>query len=605
MAETNNGIPINMEGDMEFRDNETPDDHVGTGSTNELDPRVQSNLMLKIGQEIQQQVRAAFAALIPATGSHLSGPPGAGHSAGSASDNATDGRAPAHIPSRGFDFNSNVNFNWGSSLPQDGDQQEVSIQKVSEKFTSRNNSPIFPKNGDINVTQKRKRDPSGSSLENVHISEISIVSTPKKRKLTNDTIPCRKLKQTSLKSFFNTQVNTFSTELDRMNVANLVALEMNSITLFQREEQMVSSKEPELYSPAEISREETPIDIGNNWECSAEKIRKTKEREKLIFSEPNPVEACSIIGQDNKVDQVKLSTLRDEITKHSLKLFELGLRRAKEHVEACGLNKNSKQKGPNILTGLYNPPEGTIPTIQTHISKKCGKNASNSLSKQDEDGPMTGGTQNTWNKSRTSAVEAIKAKTRATFYREAPNKQLVEYWCYGLEKTPGFMMKMGPFRTALQAMRIRHAKEIMLLSAEFLDKEVARNNESASMMKAAAIKQIYESNSSDVADRIVREASASYDLTISNMATSEYKEFERRRRTLEESPLQRVISWIRPRTWLKPQREQTLRAITQKAARIRVFNKGDGATEVCLVPGEEEGRENLMLAQTKSDKIGQ
>lgn len=149
---------------------------------------------------------------------------------------------------------------------------------------------------------------------------------------------------------------------------------------------------------------------------------------------------------------------------------------------------------------------------------------------------MTGGTKSTWNRSRTAASEAVKAKTRATFYREAPQKQLVKYWCYGLEKTPGFLMKMAPFQTALQALRVRHSKEIMLLSADFLDKEVATQNECAGMMKAAAIQLIYDKNQRDVADKIVREASTSYDITISNMASNEYKEFERRRRTLEESP---------------------------------------------------------------------
>lgn len=99
-------------------------------------------------------------------------------------------------------------------------------------------------------------------------------------------------------------------------------------------------------------------------------------------------------------------------------------------------------------------------------------------------------------------------------------------------------MMIGPFRTALQALRTKHAKEIMLLSADFLDKEVLKQNESASMMKSATIKEVYERNHKEKAERIMKEASASYDITIANMGYNEFKELKRRRQTLRRPCIQ-------------------------------------------------------------------
>lgn len=54
-----------------------------------------------------------------------------------------------------------------------------------------------------------------------------------------------------------------------------------------------------------------------------DKIEKTKLREKIIFGEPNPVETMSILYEQGIVDPDKLSSLREEITRLNLRLFEL------------------------------------------------------------------------------------------------------------------------------------------------------------------------------------------------------------------------------------------------------------------------------------------
>lgn len=52
-------------------------------------------------------------------------------------------------------------------------------------------------------------------------------------------------------------------------------------------------------------------------------------------------------------------------------------------------------------------------------------------------------------------------RTCATFYKEAPSKNPVEYCCYWLETTPNYLKKLKSFRSALLEVRKKHAKELM------------------------------------------------------------------------------------------------------------------------------------------------
>lgn len=118
----------------------------------------------------------------------------------------------------------------------------------------------------------------------------------------------------SLKSFFNTQNDP--TELDRENVANLIALETNielNIPKTTDGQTMATDTTPNDLNPDNSILESQTKNGGcklvtsyNNWRIFLKKIKKTKERERLIFSEPNPVENCSILGENDTVDQNKL-----------------------------------------------------------------------------------------------------------------------------------------------------------------------------------------------------------------------------------------------------------------------------------------------------------
>lgn len=76
----------------------------------------------------------------------------------------------------------------------------------------------------------------------------------------------------------------------------------------------------------------------------------------------------------------------------------------------------------------------------------------------------------------------------------------------------------------------------MKLAAEHLDREIHRNNDAASAMKSAAIDLVYKANPTDEAKTIVESANLSYDITISNMCANEFRDLEKRRSVLEQSP---------------------------------------------------------------------
>lgn len=225
--------------------------------------------------------------------------------------------------------------------------------------------------------------------------------------------------------------------------------------------------------------------------------------------------------------------------------------------EWLGPNKTWPTKNKLVLKGLSNelipknqgtklhPKKSNRVTISNDIDANT---ESVSFRSKGDDGDMSDGARSTWNKSRGVAVDAIKAKTHPSFYRGAPKQQQIEYWAYGLEKTPYYLMKLGPFTTALKEMRMRHAKDIMNLPADHLgkeillinifnlEKEMVHNNESAAAMKKAAVDLINGMNSPKDANKIINEASVSYDITIANMGSNEYKELEKQRQIFEQSP---------------------------------------------------------------------
>lgn len=486
-----------------------------TTALNELDPNVQAQLFDRISQEIRDQVRVTLAAIpavnLQAGGTNPNALPAAGHAAGSRTDSCVDGRRPIG--------DMNVNFNWGSSLTTSTDDQDVSTPTLTQSHLSINHiSPLHSKKASRLCKLKRPRSPS-PNREVVDLTSPGH-SVTKRRKLTANISTDRKYKQTCLTSFFKNETeNTKLDDGDLVNVSHLVALVSDPIHLEYDDQ--------------------TPVTSSNEAQDSlpnSDRVRRAKQREPLIFSEPNPTETVCVLNEENQVDEGKVDLLRKEISEHNLRLFERSLRRAKQHFQKIEVNDSQDRLKifKNITVQENSGMSEKIPrSIFTNVSPSFSPS---SYPTQDGSDLMTDGARSTWNRSRTVSVDAIKARTRAAFYREAPGQNLMEYWVYGLERTPGFLMKLPNFRSALQAMRMKHAKEIMLLAADHLDKEVKRNSDQAAVMKSGAIKLINENNPPDVAAKIIAEASASYDITISNMASNEYKEFERRRQTLERSP---------------------------------------------------------------------
>lgn len=148
---------------------------------------------------------------------------------------------------------------------------------------------------------------------------------------------------------------------------------------------------------------------------------------------------------------------------------------------------------------------------------------------------MPSGVKSTWNQARNAAVEAAKATNRAAFYNEAPLQGLHEYWWYGLERTPGYLMKIPEFRSDLHNMRVKQAKEEMKLAATYLKKEVATFIDSAANLRSAAVSNIQQ-KLPDRAEAIIRDASVAYDITVANMGGNEFKELDKRSKTLQSSP---------------------------------------------------------------------
>lgn len=542
-----------MNSDMETHSAILPS---GSAALDELDPAVQNKLFQRIEQQVAQQLRETLANLprsgILGTGS-LNPPAGPSHAAGSQAElDALNQPTPTPL--------AEVNFNWGSTVPSD-DQGEVGVSIIinnSQGF----NSPLYhdnkqletiPKGFISNIREKpklkRKRTSSdGPTNGTIHECEENIRPLHKKIKIVNGS-PCKNLKQTKLSRFFFTHndgiVNTTQpkggvinneknklrvndiNDLDRENLTHLIALDSYGEGFTPTPNEAAPTAEQSKSFTETIKNDQTN-DI----------INRTKQRESILFRNTNPIDDFTILDSNGGVDDQKLSKLMQEIEEHNKKLYNLSMIRSRQQLdkiqrEAQGASPNVLDKISSTLTKSEhkNKHESLNPKVSLHKTNNCF-----SYSKQEGESAMTDSALSTWNKSRTAAVDASKANTRAKFYKEAPKKNLLEYWTYGLEKTPGYLMKLPGFRKSLQEMRIRHARDIMNLAAEHLEKEVARNNGSAASIKAAAIKQVYETNPPDVAQRIIASANVSYDITISNMSNNEFKDLERRRQALERAP---------------------------------------------------------------------
>lgn len=521
----------------------------------DLDPVIQAEILKRINEQVALHVRASLAAFPGQTST-------AGHAAGSQSDQATDGRRPL----------GEMSFNWGSSTPTDtSTNQAVSslefdydycrgtstIPKVSK-------APIQP--GSENVPN-RKRQRSASPVRDDHSGANK--SCAKKRRFiegSRNKDSNKRLKQMNLENFFQKRVNTRS--LDLQNLAHLVALDteipsltqdMSEESINNRPDKVTGTSNPTATlaetggTPDNTNRETSPKLIPTTMGMNDE-IYRTKIREPILFKDPNPTEFVPILNEKNEVDREQLRILMHEIEKHNMKLYDLCEIRARQQLYEKKSNREATDRGilskitaevtmGNINKGnnpdkINRPQCGTRKNIKNHKKTEnvSNDNLSLSLSKQEGEEAMPDGARSTWNRSRNAAVDACKAKTRATFYREAPNKGLIEYWCFGLEKTPGYLMKLGPFRTALQQLRLKQAKDIMELAADHLDRETKRQNDSASAMKSAAIELVYKVNTQVEAKRIVDGANLSYDITIANMYANEYRDLEKRRSLLEQSP---------------------------------------------------------------------
>lgn len=542
-----------------------------SAALNELDPRVQTELFQRIQQQVAQQIRESLAASFPGTGfpASMNPPTGPSHAAGSqASLDAMNQATPGTL--------AEVNFNWGSTVASMDAQveEDVSIfqDNNSQKYTSQSlkNTELFcnlqkglsPYKG--RPKRKRKRTSSGSPTNNKsHANVGGKASTQKKRKMVSIS-PSRNLKQSKLSQFFpkmneyadsriiegekNKEQNqnqnhnqndsqnqenreiTNGNKFNEENLSHLLALD----TECTNENLGNSQASNETFPDKELSRRAAICDQLKNI------IDRTKKRESILFKETNPADKFPLLDQNGRVDDDKLSLLIREIEEHNNKLFDLSIIRAKQ--QAYQKEREPQQGLPNVLDKI-----SSSFTKEKNKNKKCPTEQSGNepvkkrtnhvfSSIQEGESAMTDSALSTWNKSRTAAVDASKANTRAKFYREAPKKNLMEYWTYGLEKTPGYLMKLPAFRKSLQEMRTTHAREIMNLAADHLEKEVTRNNGSAASIKSAAIKQVYETNPPEVAQRIITCANLSYDITISNMSNNEFRDLERRRQALERAP---------------------------------------------------------------------
>lgn len=194
-----------------------------------------------------------------------------------------------------------------------------------------------------------------------------------------------------------------------------------------------------------------PITNAGSPRCPPHKVR-----EPLLFNDSTNMHVAWTLDENKKPILQKLEELIRELKTHDQKIFEASLVRIK-----------SQMSNPDFVKR----------TSERIISDTCD------ILLQEEETQMPSGARSSWNHARNAAVEAAKATNRVAFYKEAPLQGLHEYWCFGLERTPGYLMKIP-----------------------------------------------------DRAEAIIKNASIAYDITVANMSGNEFKELDRRRQTVQASP---------------------------------------------------------------------
>lgn len=351
-------------------------------------------------------------------------------------------------------------------------------------------------------------------------SDIQRLETParKKRKMIQKKIVNQNptLKQCTLDAFLSkprvpytlNSSGVLDNSLDEVNIANLEALASDNLSVI--EEDGATLPHTQLPDSSTGSSPTPGIGITSGVGSRGDHI----DREPLLFNNANKLKIVWVLDEDKHLNQDNLKTLISEIRTHDQRILESSIIRVKSQMRDKNFVKQRGKKSKN----------------RVKIN-----NDSNLLPSQGETPMMPNRSKTTWNQARNAAVEAAKSTNRAAFYNEAPMQGLLEYWCYGLERTPGYLMKLPDFRADLHAMRVKHAKEQMKLAATHMEREIKIHMDHAADLRATSVASIQKSDPEN-AERIIQEASVAYDITVANMAGNEFRDLDKRRQTLETSP---------------------------------------------------------------------
>lgn len=371
----------------------------------------------------------------------------------------------------------------------------------------------------------------------------------KKRRLSNTELSNghTQLKQAKLDIFFTRGEEEIPNTQDEMNIANLIALDTPTSPI----PQVMGDGEcgpSNMISPSVQERRSDHI-----------------EREPILFSKSEEIDKVWVLDSNKRPIGPKLIELTSRLMKHDQNILDLSIVRVKSQIS----DKNFVKRPRNV------------PTL------KMNTNAV-SLSQQNEATLMPANCKTGWNQARAAAVEAAKGTNRATFYRQAPKQQLYEYWCFGLERTPDYLMKLEEFRADLHQTRIRHAQELMELVATHLEKEVQSNLDAAANLRAATITKIQQT-APDKAEAIIRESSVSYDITVANIGVTSLGTWTDAGRN--SSPLPPLLATLSIPYPMSP--KQLLAPLKT----TRVFGAGGGG-EAPPAPGEAIGAKSPIPEPT-------
>lgn len=401
----------------------------------------------------------------------------------------------------------------GRVKPQNGNGNSITNRQFSREVGRKTNllTAGSPHSGTPNTKNgKRPRESPVQQPDNTTRNQIEGVGglpPAKKKRLFLRTKGPINPSQSKITSFFtaNTDaqkgliLNQSQTDLDKQNLSHLNELRDLSDSLSSED---ISDGELEENS------------------CQLSK------REPWLFKEHNVTNNHWVLTEYNTLDRTKLGELAEATVKHNLKLFRSSISRAKEQIE-----KTHKE---NILKNCKG-----IETLKDDVSHCRNEssviNTNCHCSFQSETMALPAPAKPTWSQARNLAGDATRNSNRTDFYREALQQDVYEYWCMGLEKVPAHLMKIGDFRTELHATKIKHAKELMKLAIKHLELETKRCNEQSASMKATAVGIIQQLSPTD-AEEIVTKSNTGLDITIANISANEYKDLERRRQKLQQSP---------------------------------------------------------------------